>query len=144
MFTWPQTCSSGAEIQQASARQCQCFTAVSGHPLFALSAFTTTSDWMLPRLKLYTQSVISSFARASSRLRPPPSLSSLRPASSSRQNHAVPHTHVHSMATLTNGNAYGNFDLFHNTKLDFADITVSKWRSRVTGLSVIHLDYNGA
>lgn len=37
----------------------------------------------------------------------------------------------------------GNFDLIKRVKLDFTDVTVSKWRSRVTGLTVVHLDYNG-
>ncbi|KIL70742.1 hypothetical protein M378DRAFT_6664 [Amanita muscaria Koide BX008] len=37
---------------------------------------------------------------------------------------------------------YGNFDLLQRVKLDFTDVTVSKWRSRVTGLSVVHLDYD--
>lgn len=40
--------------------------------------------------------------------------------------------------------AYGNFDLLNRVKLDFTDVVVSKWRSRVTGLSVVHLDYEGA
>lgn len=39
--------------------------------------------------------------------------------------------------------AYGNFDLLNRVKLDFTDVVVSKWRSRVTGLSVVHLDYEG-
>lgn len=38
---------------------------------------------------------------------------------------------------------FGNFDLVKRLKLDFTDVTVSKWRSRVTGLSVVHLDYEG-
>jgi len=40
--------------------------------------------------------------------------------------------------------SFGNFDLIKRVKLDFTDVTVSKWRSRVTGLSVVHLDYEGA
>jgi hypothetical protein len=39
--------------------------------------------------------------------------------------------------------AFGNFDLVKEFKLDYADITISKWQSRVTGLSVVHLDYEG-
>ena len=39
--------------------------------------------------------------------------------------------------------SYGNFDLVRRLKLDFADIVVSKWQSRETGLSVVHLDYDG-
>jgi hypothetical protein len=38
---------------------------------------------------------------------------------------------------------FGNFDLVRRFKLDFTDVTVSKWRSRTTGLSVVHLDYEG-
>ncbi|KAJ6519911.1 Metalloenzyme, LuxS/M16 peptidase-like protein [Mycena sanguinolenta] len=36
---------------------------------------------------------------------------------------------------------FGNFDLVKSFKLGFTDVHVSKWRSRVTGLSVVHLDY---
>ncbi|KAF8078531.1 Metalloenzyme, LuxS/M16 peptidase-like protein [Lyophyllum atratum] len=36
---------------------------------------------------------------------------------------------------------YGNFDLIKRVKLDFTDVVVSKWRSRTTGLNVVHLDY---
>ena len=39
--------------------------------------------------------------------------------------------------------AYGNFDLVTKTKLDYTNLEVSKWRSRETGLSVVHLDYEG-
>lgn len=38
---------------------------------------------------------------------------------------------------------FGNFDLVRRFKLDFTDVMVSKWRSCVTGLSVVHLDYEG-
>ncbi|KAG8934409.1 hypothetical protein FRC02_010043 [Tulasnella sp. 418] len=37
--------------------------------------------------------------------------------------------------------SYGNFDLTQRVKLDYADISVQKWVSRETGLSVVHLDY---
>ncbi|KAJ7225434.1 Metalloenzyme, LuxS/M16 peptidase-like protein [Mycena pura] len=37
---------------------------------------------------------------------------------------------------------YGNFDLVKRIKLGFTDVRISKWRSRVTGLSVVHLDYD--
>lgn len=39
--------------------------------------------------------------------------------------------------------SFGNFDLVKRIKLDFTDVVVSKWRSRVTGLSIVHLDYEG-
>ncbi|KAJ3976962.1 Metalloenzyme, LuxS/M16 peptidase-like protein [Lentinula raphanica] len=36
---------------------------------------------------------------------------------------------------------FANFDLIQQFKLDFADVLVSKYRSRITGLSIVHLDY---
>lgn len=38
---------------------------------------------------------------------------------------------------------FGNFELIRRIKLDFTDVVVSKWRSRITGLTVVHLDYEG-
>lgn len=38
---------------------------------------------------------------------------------------------------------FANFDLIRRVNLDFSDITVSKWQSRTTGLTVVHLDYEG-
>jgi hypothetical protein len=38
---------------------------------------------------------------------------------------------------------FGNFDLIRTEKLGLADIVVSKYRSRETGLTVVHLDYEG-
>jgi hypothetical protein len=53
----------------------------------------------------------------------------------------IPHrpyaTHMHTTEK------FGNFDLVRRFKLDFTDVTISKWRSRITGLSVVHLDYEG-
>ncbi|KAJ3568798.1 hypothetical protein NP233_g5473 [Leucocoprinus birnbaumii] len=37
--------------------------------------------------------------------------------------------------------SHGNFDLVKRVKLDYTDVVVSKWRSRKTGLSVVHMDY---
>ncbi|KAI0734519.1 Metalloenzyme, LuxS/M16 peptidase-like protein [Fomitopsis betulina] len=37
--------------------------------------------------------------------------------------------------------SFGNFDLVKRVKLEFTDVQVSKWKSRETGLSVVHLDY---
>ncbi|KLO20262.1 hypothetical protein SCHPADRAFT_817077 [Schizopora paradoxa] len=37
--------------------------------------------------------------------------------------------------------SFGNFDLVRRDVLGFSDITVSRWRSRESGLTVIHLDY---
>lgn len=39
--------------------------------------------------------------------------------------------------------SYGNFDLVKKIKLDFTEVEVSKWRSNVTGLTVVHIDYEG-
>jgi hypothetical protein len=39
--------------------------------------------------------------------------------------------------------SYGNFDLVERVKLGGFDIMVSSWRSRITGLKVVHLDYEG-
>lgn len=39
--------------------------------------------------------------------------------------------------------SYGNFDLVRRVKLDFTDTIITKWRSRVTGLSVVHIGYDG-
>jgi len=39
--------------------------------------------------------------------------------------------------------SFGNYDLIKRFKLDSTDMVVSKWKSSVTGLTVIHLDYQG-
>jgi hypothetical protein len=39
--------------------------------------------------------------------------------------------------------SFGNYDLIKRVKLDFTDVVVSKWKSRITGLTVVHLDYEG-
>ncbi|KAH7318836.1 Metalloenzyme, LuxS/M16 peptidase-like protein [Rhizoctonia solani] len=36
----------------------------------------------------------------------------------------------------------GNFELLQRVKLDYTDVEVTKWRSKVTGLSVVHIDYD--
>ncbi|ETW86965.1 Metallo peptidase M16 [Heterobasidion irregulare TC 32-1] len=38
--------------------------------------------------------------------------------------------------------SHGNFDLVRRVKLDFTDTIITKWRSRVTGLSVVHISYD--
>lgn len=38
---------------------------------------------------------------------------------------------------------FGNFNLLKRVKLDYTDVVVSKWQSRVTGLSIVHLDFEG-
>lgn len=48
-----------------------------------------------------------------------------------------------SAAPHDNFDAYGNFDLIKRVKLDYTDVVVSRWQSRVTGLTVVHLDYEG-
>lgn len=39
--------------------------------------------------------------------------------------------------------SYENFDLLQRIKLDSTDVVLTKWRSRKTGLSIVHLDYDG-
>lgn len=39
--------------------------------------------------------------------------------------------------------SFGNFDLVQRFQLDYTDVAVSKWRSRVSGLTLVHLDYEG-
>jgi hypothetical protein len=61
---------------------------------------------------------------------------------------SVPRTNPHhqqspllqpTMATET----VGNFDLVKRVDVSYSPVRVSKWRSRVTGLSVVHIDYEG-
>jgi hypothetical protein len=49
------------------------------------------------------------------------------------------------MSHIMNGKAetFGNFDLVKRVQLDYTDVVVSKWQSRVTGLSIVHLDFEG-
>lgn len=42
-----------------------------------------------------------------------------------------------------NNTSFGNFDLLKKHPLGIRDITLYKWKSRVTGLSVLHIDYQG-
>ena len=44
---------------------------------------------------------------------------------------------------LNGPTSYGNFDLIKKFKVDTGDIVVSKYKSRETGLSIVHLDYDG-
>ena len=44
---------------------------------------------------------------------------------------------------MTTRESFGNYNLTKRVKLDFTDVVVSKWKSSVTGLTVIHLDYEG-
>ncbi|KAF8560437.1 hypothetical protein OG21DRAFT_1531918 [Imleria badia] len=37
--------------------------------------------------------------------------------------------------------SFGNFDLVQHFQLDYTDVVVSKWRSRASGLTLVHLDY---
>ncbi|TFK57173.1 hypothetical protein OE88DRAFT_1650788 [Heliocybe sulcata] len=46
-----------------------------------------------------------------------------------------------SVPSINGAQTYGNFDLVRRFKLDFSDVEVSKWKSRTTGLTVVHLDY---
>ncbi|KAF8922457.1 Metalloenzyme, LuxS/M16 peptidase-like protein [Mucidula mucida] len=37
--------------------------------------------------------------------------------------------------------SFGNFDLVKRVKVEYTDVVISKWKSRETGLTVVHLDY---
>lgn len=66
---------------------------------------------------------------------------------SSRANHiAVNHPHLPipmSPRSTVNLTSYGNFDLVKRFRVELADVEITKWRSRITGLSVVHVDYEG-
>lgn len=38
-------------------------------------------------------------------------------------------------------NSYGNFDLVKQVKLNYTEVDVAKWKSRITGLTVVHVDF---
>ncbi|KZV65225.1 hypothetical protein PENSPDRAFT_587192 [Peniophora sp. CONT] len=44
-------------------------------------------------------------------------------------------------ASSSTAESYGNFDLVKRVELDFTPVTIHKWRSRESGLTVVHLDY---
>ncbi|KIJ68351.1 hypothetical protein HYDPIDRAFT_106537 [Hydnomerulius pinastri MD-312] len=77
---------------------------------------------------------------------------SLSPSTITRTHPYIPRRSfqsISSMSSSANGSAipdealqsFGNFDLVKQVKLDYTDVVVSKWQSRVTGLTVVHLDY---
>lgn len=37
----------------------------------------------------------------------------------------------------------GNFELLKRIALNYTDVTITKWRSKDTGLKVVHVDYEG-
>lgn len=39
--------------------------------------------------------------------------------------------------------SFGNFDLLKTHRLNIRNITLHKWKSRITGLTVLHIDYQG-
>ena len=44
---------------------------------------------------------------------------------------------------MATNESFGNFDLVKRVKLDYTAVEVSKWRSRDSGLSIVHIDYEG-
>ncbi|OCH95812.1 hypothetical protein OBBRIDRAFT_788022 [Obba rivulosa] len=79
----------------------------------------------------------SSYPRSSAPaqlLRKPPKQETISAVSVAPMNGVISHDQSHE--------SYGNFDLVKRLDLDFADIVVSKWKSRVSGLSIVHLDYD--
>jgi len=53
------------------------------------------------------------------------------------------HDIIRSNPISTMRESFGNYNLIKRVKLDFTNVVVSKWKSSVTGLTVIHLDYQG-
>ena len=49
----------------------------------------------------------------------------------------------HSPAHTQMDNGFGNFDRLTKFQVQSTNTVISKWRSRQTGLSVVHLDYEG-
>ena len=46
-------------------------------------------------------------------------------------------------ANLDAESSIGSYDLKARVKLNHTDVTISKWQSRDSGLTVVHLDYDG-
>ena len=65
------------------------------------------------------------------------------PISRAFATHSMTNTSPQSFSSPDLPNKFGNFDLIRSEKLGLADIVVSKYRSRETGLTVVHLDYEG-
>lgn len=99
----------------------------------------------------YLSRLFAATSQTSRLLRSCPRTTARAPLSSGFRPLAASRTFHSSMSTFANGaplnakplEAHGNFDLIKKFKLDFADIHVSKWKSRTSGLSVVHLDYDG-
>lgn len=60
-----------------------------------------------------------------------------------QQSNMSPTSTLQQPSSSTSPESYGNFDLIERVKLGGFDITVSSWCSRMTGLKVVHLDYEG-
>jgi len=64
-------------------------------------------------------------------------------AALAQQSNMSPASAMQPHSSSASPESYGNFDLIERVKLGSFDITVSSWRSRITGLKVVHLDYEG-
>jgi hypothetical protein len=102
-----------------------------GHKRTASPLITCTSGTRMNRL-------LSFFKRRLSR----PSSTSFFSTNSPRLAQAL-QSDMPSASYTSSSETFGDFDLINRVKLDFSDIMVSSWRSRVTGLNVVHLDYEG-
>ena len=60
-----------------------------------------------------------------------------------QQSNMSPTSTLQQASSSASPESYGNFDLIERVKLGGFDITVSSWCSRLTGLKVVHLDYEG-
>lgn len=64
-------------------------------------------------------------------------------AALAQQSNMSPTSALQPPSSSASPESYGNFDLIQRVKLGGFDITVSSWHSRITGLKVVHLDYEG-
>jgi hypothetical protein len=90
--------------------------------------------------RVFVLSRLGASSRLSTKLSRSPKLGGV--ASFQRRNYAL----AHNMSPLIETHppeTFGNFDLVKRADLNLANIVASKWRSRVSGLSVVHLDYEG-
>jgi hypothetical protein len=52
-------------------------------------------------------------------------------------------TKQESMRETLEVDSIGNFELLKRITLNYTDVTITKWRSKETGLKVVHVDYEG-
>ncbi len=99
-------------------------------------AFPSPTQW---HIRLRMNRLLSFFKGRLSR----PTSSSFFSTNSSRLAQALQPDMAQALHHPSSSETFGNFDLINRVELGLSEITVSSWRSRVTGLNVVHLDYEG-